>query len=215
MNSLGLKAVAALRVVLGLGFLYAGYEKLAAGGFSAAGFLTNGTAGSLPDSAKGAIVNPTHEFWVALGGNTTLLPLINAAVVFGELAIGAALIVGLLTRLAGVAGALMMALFTVAAYSFANGIFNETFMYASVAVFLVVANAGRIYGLDGIVMPELDHRLRSSSRGRLTDRRMQPRIASASADAFLTGQLASWLHRRPAKDASGVLPQVKDAPSVV
>ena len=152
MNALGLKAVAALRVFLGAAFLYAGLEKLVASApFSAAGFLTNATAGTLPDSVKGAIVNPSHDVWVALGTTPGLVSVVNVAVVAGELAIGAFLIVGLFTRLAGALGAVMMLLFTIAAWSFANGPFNETVVYAAVAVFLVVSNAGMFYGLDGLI----------------------------------------------------------------
>ena len=152
MNALGLKAVAALRVFLGAAFLYAGLEKLVASTpFSAAGFLTKGTAGALPDSVKGAIVNPSHDVWVALGTNAGLVNVVNVAVVAGEVAIGAFLIVGLLTRLAGALGAVMMLLFTIAAWNFANGPFNETVVYAAVAVFLVAANAGIFYGLDGVM----------------------------------------------------------------
>ena len=52
------KGLAALRVVLGSGFLYAGLEKIfdfAGSGkpFSAAGFLRFGTTGTLPGSAPG------------------------------------------------------------------------------------------------------------------------------------------------------------------
>jgi thiosulfate dehydrogenase (quinone) large subunit len=158
MTDIGLKALAALRVVVGAAFLYAGIEKLlGATPFTAAGFLTHGTAGVLPDSATGAIVNPTHDLWVALAGNATLLPIVNSAVVLGEVAIGACLIVGLFTRFAGLAGALMMGLFTIAAYSFANGLFNETFMYAVIALYLAAANAGHAYGLDAWI-PRLPSR---------------------------------------------------------
>src|SRR6187551_1248652 len=152
MNALGLKAVAVLRVFLGAAFLYAGLEKLVASApFSAAGFLTNGTAGTLPDSVKGAIVNPSHDVWVALGTNAALVNVVNVAVVAGEVAIGAFLVVGLFTRLAGALGAVMMLLFTIAAWNFANGPFNETVVYAAVAAFLVVSNAGIFYGLDGLM----------------------------------------------------------------
>jgi thiosulfate dehydrogenase [quinone] large subunit len=152
MNALGLKAVAALRVFLGAAFLYAGLEKLIASApFSAAGFLTNGTGGALPDSVKGVIVNPSHDLWVAIGTNAGLVSVVNVAVVAGEVAIGAFLIIGLFTRLVGALGAVMMLLFTVAAWSFANGPFNETVVYAAVAVFLVAANAGTFYGLDGLM----------------------------------------------------------------
>jgi thiosulfate dehydrogenase [quinone] large subunit len=149
MNDLGLKAVAGLRVVLGSAFLYAGLEKLGATTpFSAAGFLTKGTAGALPDSVKGAVVNPSHDVWVSIGSNAGLVSLIDIAVVAGEVAIGACLILGLFTRFSAILGAVMMGLFTVAAWSFANGPFNETFIYAAVAVFLALANAGVPYGLD-------------------------------------------------------------------
>jgi thiosulfate dehydrogenase [quinone] large subunit len=149
MNILGLRAVAGLRVILGAAFLYAGLEKLVASTpFSAAGFLTKATGGALPDSVKGAIVNPSHDLWVAIGSNAGLVSVINVAVVAGEVAIGMCLILGLFTRVASVLGAVMMILLTVAAWSFANGPFNETFIYASVAVFLAVVNAGVPYGLD-------------------------------------------------------------------
>jgi thiosulfate dehydrogenase [quinone] large subunit len=144
--------VAALRVFLGAAFLYAGLEKLVASApFSAAGFLTNGTAGTLPESVKGAIVNPSHDVWVAIGTNAALVNVVNVAVVAGEVAIGAFLVVGLFTRLAGALGAVMMLLFTIAAWNFANGPFNETVVYAAVAAFLVVSNAGIFYGLDGLM----------------------------------------------------------------
>ena len=87
--------------------------------------------------------------------------MVNVAVVAGEVAIGAFLIVGLFTRLAGALGAVMMLLFTIAAWNFANGPFNETVVYAAVAVFLAVSNAGIFYGLDGLSRPRV---VRSRSR---------------------------------------------------
>ena len=69
------KGLAALRIVLGIGFLYAGLEKVfdfAGSGkpFSALGFLAHGTAGTMPGSAADAVVNPTSGFWVGLAANT-------------------------------------------------------------------------------------------------------------------------------------------------
>ncbi len=60
------KGLAALRILLGAGFLYAGLEKVfdfAGSGkaFTAAGFLKFGTNGSLPGSDPKAIVNPTYD----------------------------------------------------------------------------------------------------------------------------------------------------------
>ena len=111
------KGLAALRVVLGAGFLYAGLEKVfdfAGSGtpFTAAGFLKFGTAGTLPGSAEDAIVNPTHDFWVSVAANAAIVDTLNMLVVFGEVAIGIALILGFATRFAGVMGAIMMGAIT-------------------------------------------------------------------------------------------------------
>jgi thiosulfate dehydrogenase (quinone) large subunit len=150
------KGLAVLRVAVGFGFLYAGLDKVVHfdgvnKAFNAAGFLKGATAGTLPGSADGAIVNPTHDVWVSLASNGGLVSAINFLVVFGEVAIGVALILGLATRFAGVAATLMMALFYVANFSFANGPFNEQFLYAIVAAFLAYAGAGEHYGIDAIV----------------------------------------------------------------
>jgi thiosulfate dehydrogenase (quinone) large subunit len=150
------KALAALRIALGAGFLFAGLEKVlhfdgATKAFDAAGFLKFATGGALPGSDPKAIVNPTHDFWVALAGNAGLMSVVNTLVVFGEVAIGIALILGIATRFAGVAATVMMGLFWVANFSFANGPFNEQLMYGIVAAFLAYAGAGEAYGLDAII----------------------------------------------------------------
>ena len=150
------KGLAALRILLGAGFLYAGLEKVfdfAGSGkaFSAGGFLQFGTNGSLPGSDPKTIVNPTHDLWVSIAGNPGLVAVINMLVVAGEVAIGAALIVGFATRFAGVMGALLMGFITVAAWSFALGPVNETVLYAAVAAYVAYAHAGIAYGLDAIL----------------------------------------------------------------
>ena len=150
------KGLAVLRVALGLGFLYAGVDKVmhfdgSTKAFNATGFLKGATGGAIPGSADGAVVNPTHDFWVALAGNPGLMSVVNFLVVFGEIAIGVALILGLATRFAGVAGTLMMALFWVASWDFAHGFVNEQFLYGIVAAFVAYAAAGEVYGLDAII----------------------------------------------------------------
>jgi thiosulfate dehydrogenase (quinone) large subunit len=150
------KGLAALRITLGAGFLFAGLDKAlhfdgSTKPFDASGFLKFATGGALPGSDPKAIVNPTHDFWVGLAGNAGLMSAINTLVVVGEIGIGIALILGLATRFAGVAATLMMALFYVANFSFANGPFNEQFLYAIVAAFLAYAGAGEHYGIDAIV----------------------------------------------------------------
>ncbi len=143
-----------LRAVVGMGFLFAGLDKFLmwSGGkpFTAAGFLKGATGGAWLNSAPTAIVNPTHSFWVSLAGNGSLMSLIDTLVVFGECAVGIALILGLATRVAGTAGALMMALFYVANWSFGTGPFNEQFMYGAIAGTIAVVGAGA-YALDTAV----------------------------------------------------------------
>ncbi len=149
------KATAILRIALGVGFLYAGLEKilqLSGGGpFTAAGFLKFATLGALPGSNPKVVVNPTHDFWVALGNNGSLIPIINFLVQFGELAIGVCLILGLATRFSGIMGAILTGLFFVASWSFANGIVNEQLLYAVGSGFLAYVGAGQYYGLDAVL----------------------------------------------------------------
>ncbi len=153
MNGTYGKAAAIMRIALGFGFLYAGLEKvlqLSGGGpFSAAGFLKFATLGALPGSNPKVVVNPTHDLWVSLAGNGTLMPIINFLVQFGEIAIGIALILGLATRFAGIMGALLTGLFFVASWSFATGVINEDFLYMALSAYLAVIGAGAVWGLDG------------------------------------------------------------------
>ena len=151
------KGLAVLRVAIGAGFLYAGLDKVvhfgvaAAKPFGAAGFLKGATLGTAPGAAEGAIVNPTHDFWVSLAGNGNLMGVVNFLVVFGEIAIGVALILGIATRFAGLMGGLMMGLFYVATWDFAHGFVTEQFLYGIVALFVAYAAAGEAYGIDAIL----------------------------------------------------------------
>ncbi len=143
-----------VRIILGYGFFFAGIEKLfALGGapFTAAGFLKFATGGSWPGVDSKTIVNPTHDFWVSLGGNAGAVNVINFLVVFGELAIGACLILGLATRFSGIMGAILTGLFYVASWSFANGMVNEDLLYAVLGLYLAYVGAGQYYGLDGVL----------------------------------------------------------------
>ncbi len=95
--------VAVLRIAVGIIFLWAGLEKFfgaAAPGWTSAGFLKFATAGTLSwpfvsgTPAKDAVFNPTHDIWVSLAGNAQAMSAIDTLVVFGETAIGIALILG-------------------------------------------------------------------------------------------------------------------------
>lgn len=67
------------------------------------------------------------------------------------MAIGAALILGLATRFAGVMGALMMLLFWIAAWDFAFGVANYHLILAISAAVLALVAAGEVFGLDAYV----------------------------------------------------------------
>jgi thiosulfate dehydrogenase (quinone) large subunit len=148
------RGIFVLRVLVGSGLLFAGLDKFfmwASGTpFTAAGFLKFATGGAWLGSDPKAIINPTHGFWVSLAGNASLMSVIDTMVVFGECAIGIALVLGLATRFAGVAGALMMGLFFVANWSFANGPFNEQLFYGVIAGTVAYVGAGA-YALDSVI----------------------------------------------------------------
>ena len=145
--------IALTRITIGWVFLYAGIEKVfGAQPFSAVGFLKFGTIGTTAEKvADGTIINPTHGFWVSLAGNGTLIPIVNFLVVFGEVAIGAALILGLATRFASVMGTLMMGLFWLAIWDFSHGVVEYHSVLAIVALGLGIVGAGEFYGLDALV----------------------------------------------------------------
>jgi thiosulfate dehydrogenase [quinone] large subunit len=143
-----------LRAGLGLGFVFAGFDKFfmwASGQpFTSVGYLKFGTTGAWLGSDPTAVINPTHDFWVSLATNATLVSVIDTLVVFGEIAIGVALILGLATRFAAVMGTILMALFFVSNWSFANGPFNEQFYYGLIALVIAYVGAGA-YALDSVV----------------------------------------------------------------
>jgi thiosulfate dehydrogenase (quinone) large subunit len=148
------RALAGLRITMGLLFLYAGIEKLigiglgAGTNWTAAGFLKFGTAGTWPGAADGAVVNPFQGFWINLASNPDMMHFINFIVPWGELGIGIALVLGLFTRFATVMGVLMMALFYVASWDFSLGVVNSDLVYLIVLAYLGIAGAGEVYGLD-------------------------------------------------------------------
>jgi thiosulfate dehydrogenase [quinone] large subunit len=148
------RGIFVLRAAVGLGMLFAGLDKFfmwASGTpFTAAGYLQHATGGAWLGSAATQVVNPTHSFWVSLGQNATLMPIVDTLVVFGECAVGAALILGLATRFSAVMGVILMATLYISNWSFANGPFNEQFMYLAIMAAIAYVGAGA-YALDSVV----------------------------------------------------------------
>lgn len=141
-----------LRAGLGLGMAFAGFDKffMWANGkaFTSLGYLKAGTNGVWLGSDPKAVINPTHGFWASLAvPGSALLSIIDTLVVFGEIAIGIALILGLATRFAGLMGAVLMTSLFVSSWSFGNGPFNEQFYYGLIAAVIAYVGAGA-YALD-------------------------------------------------------------------
>jgi thiosulfate dehydrogenase (quinone) large subunit len=153
------------RLWLGYGWLNAGYQKLwgsekavfwNGGGAGVKGFATAGVAGS-----KAGTGGASYGWWAAFLHNFVIpnASWIAKVVTISELLIGAALILGLFTGLAAIAG---LSLNLVYMFTGSAGV-NPA--YAIVAVFLILAwrNAGYL-GLDHLVLPMIRNRFRPGPR---------------------------------------------------
>jgi thiosulfate dehydrogenase [quinone] large subunit len=125
-----------LRVSLGWMYLYAGVEKLANPGWSAAGYI--GGAKNLPG---------LYSFFMSPG----VLPAVNLLVEWGLTLLGVALILGIGVRIAAWCGALLMFLFWLALpfpqTSATAFIVDDHIIFISALITLAYFKAGRVYGL--------------------------------------------------------------------
>ncbi len=133
MKDKSLIALFSLRIALGWLFLYSGYSKLiAAGGFSAKGFLLN-------------LQGPFSTFYLPLAGNS----IVDQLVIWGEILIGISLILGFLVRFAGFWGIVMMILFYFAGFPPEHAfLVNEHIIYILIFIFFITSNAGHFWGMD-------------------------------------------------------------------
>ncbi|MFC7063381.1 DoxX family protein [Halobacillus seohaensis] len=137
--------LAIIRIYLGYTWLTAGIGKVT-GGFDTSGFL-QGAIGN----AQGA--HPAVQPWWATFLETVALPnheLFTFLVMWGEVLVGIALILGLFTNFAALAGIMMNFAFLL------SGTTSTNPQMVILTIFLIVAgaNAGK-YGLDRWVMPYL------------------------------------------------------------
>lgn len=135
--------LAIIRVYIGYTWLTAGIGKVT-GGFDASGFIQGAIA-----NAGGE--NPTVQGWWGAFLNTFALPnagMFSFMVAWGEVLVGAALIVGIFTNFAALMGITMNFAFLF------SGTVSTNAQMVVLTVFLIVAgfNAGRI-GLDRWVIP--------------------------------------------------------------
>ena len=131
--------VAALRIYTGVFFTYNGFRKVINEKFTdgMVGFL-NGRADQSPEFYRAFLeswVIPNKAFFAGL-------------VTFGEIAIGLALILGLATRYASVAGALLVTNFWLAKGQGVLDGTNHDVVWLVIFLVLALVPAGRIAGLD-------------------------------------------------------------------
>ncbi|SHG26530.1 DoxX family protein [Ornithinibacillus halophilus] len=138
--------LAIIRVYIGYSWLTSGWGKVTGGGFDATGFLSGAVA-----SAGGE--HPAVQGWWATFLEAVAIPnagLFSFLVMWGEVLVGAALILGIFTNFAALMGITMNFAFLF------SGTVSTNAQMVLLTVFLIVAgfNAGR-YGLDRWVIPFL------------------------------------------------------------
>ena len=128
------------RLAMGWTFLYAGVTQVTDSKFTVAGFL--GTVKTFHDVFG----------WFA---SPAIAPITNVLVPWGHLLIGLALVAGLMVRLSGAFGILLMIVYYFAHMDFpyieghVNFIMDYHLVYAAAIAYVMVARGGHVYGLDG------------------------------------------------------------------
>jgi thiosulfate dehydrogenase [quinone] large subunit len=133
--------IVTLRLIVGYWFLNAGTGKLmAAEPFSAAGWLTGATQGTL-----------VAPITVWAGTTPWMLEFTNFMIPVGQTLIGLGIVLGLLTRLAAFFGGFLMVFFYLGNADFAHGYVNGDLFGLMLFVVIGVFAAGRIFGADAFV----------------------------------------------------------------
>ncbi len=133
--------IVALRVTVGWAFLYAGSWQILQN-YSAAGFLNH--------------VVTFHNFF-AIFAAPAVLPYTDFLMKWGHLLIGLSLVSGLLVRVSGPFGALLMVIYYFAHMDWPfienhlNLFVDFHVVYAIVIVYLMAHDAGHVWGLDGLL----------------------------------------------------------------
>jgi len=138
-----------LRLFAGVLMFFAGIEKILyttwgghTSSWTARGFLLNAATGS-----------PFHDWFASMAGSAA----VDSLVMWGEVLIGLALILGLLTRLAALFGIVENGLFWIASYragvgpwgvGWSNGPLELNAALIAMYIFFILAGAGLVLGLD-------------------------------------------------------------------
>jgi len=136
--------LAVLRIYIGYTWLSAGIGKLQGGQFDASGFIQGAVANSTGEGA-------TVQAWWGTFLEAVALPfadMFTNLVMWGEILVGAALILGIFTNFAALMGITMNFAFLF------SGTVSTNAQMVAITIFLIIAgyNAGR-YGLDRWVLP--------------------------------------------------------------
>lgn len=134
------RTVLLFRLLMGWIFLYAGASQILSGDFTVTAFLAH--------------TKTFHDVYAPLT-SPSIATLLTFAVKWGHLLIGLSLVSGLLVRVSGVFGVALMLTYWTAHMDFpyieshVNFIIDYHIVYAALTGWLVAANAGRAFGLDG------------------------------------------------------------------
>jgi uncharacterized membrane protein YphA (DoxX/SURF4 family) len=139
--------ISVLRMAVGWHFLYEGISKLAISGWSSYSYLANSSG-------------PLSGLYHAMAASPGLLKVIDILNMYGLLLIGIALFLGIFTRIAAIAGAVMLTLYYFAYPPFGASLFNigeghlyivdKLFIETIVLLVLVFYNE-RGFGIDNII----------------------------------------------------------------
>ncbi|MBM5789939.1 DoxX family membrane protein [Candidatus Parcubacteria bacterium] len=125
-----------LRLALGFLFFHSAWAKFSADAWSAAGYLSLATG-------------PLTGWFQSLAGN----PIVDALNLYGQAAIGLALIFGCLVRPASIGGVFLMVLYYLAHFeqNTAYGLVDQHVVYALVFLFFASGGFGHLWGIDGLI----------------------------------------------------------------
>lgn len=180
-----------IRLVLGVEWVRGGLEKVGQSGWtepplgrSVAGFLQ----GAIAKSTEGP--HPEVPHWYHTLVEQFFLPnapVLGELVAYGELLVGIALIVGLLTRIAALAGVTMNLAFLWAGTTSTN----PPMLLLGLALVFFGGRAGR-FGLDGWVMPRAQQRLSDSVVRAQRVAILVLALAAAAVLALAVTDLEAW-----------------------
>ncbi|WP_112182509.1 DoxX family protein [Paraliobacillus zengyii] len=138
--------LAIIRVYIGYSWITGGWGKITGGGFDASGFIQGAIANSAGE-------NPTVQGWWAAFLENVALPnaeIFSFLVMWGEVLVGVALILGLFTNFAVLMGLIMNFSFLFSGTVSTNG----QMILLGIFVLVAGANAGK-FGLDRYAIPYL------------------------------------------------------------